>query len=297
MAERGRLIDGKKVAEEIRAEVKEEVARRKKNGRSPGLALVLVGENPASKVYVNMKEKACQETGIRSLIERLPADISQQELIHKVMEINNNDDYHGLLVQSPLPEGLDEDEIVRTVDPKKDVDGFHPYNVGMLALGTPSFVPCTPLGTVELLQRYNISTQGKHVVVIGRSHIVGMPTSLLLVRKAKEANATVTICHSRTQNLPEITRSADILIAAIGSPEFVTADMVKEDAVVIDVGMNRVDDASRKRGYRLTGDVDFENVRKKTSWITPVPGGVGPMTVALLLRNTLLAEERLFQSR
>jgi methylenetetrahydrofolate dehydrogenase (NADP+) / methenyltetrahydrofolate cyclohydrolase len=285
------IIDGKAVAAAIREEVKVEVAKRAEQGRQPGLALILVGEDPASRVYVNMKEKACEQTGMASLIERMPADTTQADLLAKVREINEDDRYNGLLVQSPLPDGLDEDEVVRAIDPMKDVDGFHPQNVGLLALNQPRFVPCTPLGVMELLERYGIDPSGKHAVVLGRSHLVGMPMSLLLMRKAKGANATVTVCHSRTKNMAEITRQADILIAAIGQAGFVTADMVKEGAVVIDVGINRVDDASKKRGYRLVGDVDYEAVRPKTSAITPVPGGVGPMTVALLLKNTLLAEE------
>ncbi len=285
------IIDGKAVAGTIREEIRIEVAKRAEQGRQPGLALVLVGDDPASKVYVNMKRKACEQTGMASLIERMPADSSQEDVLAKVREINEDDRYNGLLVQSPLPKGLDEDEVVRAIDPLKDVDGFHPTNVGLLALNQPRFVPCTPLGVLELLDRYGIDPSGKQAVVLGRSHLVGMPMSLLLMRKAKGANATVTVCHSRTQNMAEITRQADILIAAIGQAKFVTADMVKEGAAVIDVGINRIEDASRKSGYRLVGDVDYEAVRPKTSAITPVPGGVGPMTVALLLKNTLLAEE------
>ncbi|MBD3167317.1 bifunctional methylenetetrahydrofolate dehydrogenase/methenyltetrahydrofolate cyclohydrolase FolD [bacterium] len=291
MTERGQKLDGKVVSAKIREEITREVHKRAKEGRKPGLALVLVGDDPASKVYVNMKQKACEETGILSRIDRMPADSTQEQVLQRVREINADPDYHGLLVQSPLPDALDEDEVVRAIKPEKDVDGFHPYNVGLLALNQPLFIPCTPLGIIEILKHYELDPSGKNVVVIGRSHLVGMPVSLLLARKAEWANATVTICHSRTQNIGEITRSADILIVAIGSAEFVTAEMVKEDAVVIDVGMNRVDDASKKRGYRLVGDVAYSEVREKASWITPVPGGVGPMTVALLLKNTLLAEE------
>lgn len=291
MSDRGQIIDGKAVAAAIRKEVAERVAELKKENRTPGLALILVGEDPASKVYVGMKEKACAEIGMRSLIERMPADSTQEEVLAKVDEINNNPDYHGLLVQSPVPKHLDEDEIVYAVDPKKDVDGFHPYNLGRLALNKPTFVACTPTGVIELMNRYDIDPSGKRVVVLGRSHIVGMPMALLLARKAEMANATVTICHSRTKDLPSVTREADILIAAIGVSEFVKADMVKDGAVVIDVGMNRVDDPTKKRGYRLTGDVAFKEVAEKASWITPVPGGVGPMTVALLLKNTIKAEE------
>lgn len=291
MPEAGKLIDGKAIAAEIRREIREEVSRRVALGRTPGLAVIVVGDNPASKVYVNMKKKACEEAGMNGKIVRLPAGISQEELLQEVSSLNRDPKWHGFLVQSPLPDGLDEDEVVRAIDPMKDVDGFHPYNVGLLAAGEPRFVPCTPLGVMELLERCQVDPAGKHAVIIGRSHIVGLPMSLLLVRKAKGANATVTICHSRTQNLPEITRQADILVAAIGRANFVTPEMIKPGAVVIDVGINRLEDPSKKSGYRLVGDVDFQNVREKTSWITPVPGGVGPMTVALLLKNTLLAEE------
>lgn len=286
-----KIIDGKQVAAKLRAEVKDEVAQRAHQGRQPGLALILVGDDPASKVYVNMKKKACEETGMRSLIERMPADTTQEDLLAKVREINEDDRYNGLLVQSPLPKGLDEDEVVRAIDPLKDVDGFHPYNVGLLGLNQPRFVPCTPLGVLELLDHYGVDPSGKNAVILGRSHLVGTPMALLLMRKAKGGNATVTVCHSRTIDMADHTRKADILIAAIGQPEFVKGDMVKDDAVVIDVGINRVEDPSAKRGYRLVGDVDYEDVLPRASLITPVPGGVGPMTVALLLKNTLLAEE------
>jgi len=291
------LIDGKAVAAQIREEIRVEVEKRAKEGRKPGLAFVLVGEDPASKVYVNMKKKACEETGIESLIVRMPADTDQETLLAKVDEINNDDRYHGFLVQSPIPKHLDEEEVVRAMDPVKDVDGFHPYNMGLLALNQPTFVPCTPTGVIELLDRYDIDPSGKDVVVLGRSHIVGMPMALLLARKAKGANATVTICHSRTKNLAEKTRNADILIAAIGVPEFVKGDMVGDGAVVIDVGVNRVEDPSKKKGYRLTGDVAFDEVAPKAKLITPVPGGVGPMTIALLLKSTLLAEEMQYKAK
>ncbi|MBZ0266402.1 bifunctional methylenetetrahydrofolate dehydrogenase/methenyltetrahydrofolate cyclohydrolase FolD [bacterium] len=291
------LIDGKSVATDIRQEVKDAVEKRLNAGRQPGLALILVGEDAASKVYVNMKKKACEEVGMRSLIERMPAETTQTELMAKVEEINNNPDYNGLLVQSPLPDGLDEDAVVRAINPMKDVDGFHPQNVGLLTLGQRRFVPCTPLGVFELLERYNVDPSGKHAVVVGRSHLVGMPMALLLSQKARGGNATTTICHSRTKDLGAMTRQADILVAAIGRPEMITADMVKEGAVVIDVGVNRVEDSTKKRGYRLTGDVAFDEVQPKASLITPVPGGVGPMTVALLLKNTLLAEEYQFAAK
>jgi methylenetetrahydrofolate dehydrogenase (NADP+)/methenyltetrahydrofolate cyclohydrolase len=296
MADGGRLIDGKVVSTSIFDEVKARVAELAKEGRRPGLALILVGDDPGSQVYVNMKHKRCEETGILSVIERMPADVSQEELLAKVHEFNEDDRFHGLLVQSPLPAGLDEDEVVRAIDPAKDVDGFHPVSVGLLALNQPRFVACTPKGIVELLDRYDVDPSGKHAVVVGRSHIVGTPMTLLMMRKAKGGNATVTVCHSRTANLAEHTKRADILIAAIGRPEFISGDMVKDGAVVIDVGMNRVEDASRKRGYRLTGDVDFETVAPRASLITPVPGGVGPMTVAMLLSNTVMAEELIHEA-
>ncbi len=290
-------IDGKALAAKIREQVRREVEERLRVGRKPGIALILVGDDPASRVYVNMKQKACEETGIHSHIERMSAETSQQELLAKVEQFNNDDSFHALLVQSPLPKGLDEDAVVRAIDPLKDVDGFHPYNVGLLALNQPRFVPCTPLGVIEMLKEYHIDTNGKDVVVLGRSHIVGMPMALLLARKAEHANATVTICHSRTRNLAQHLRRADILIAAIGQPEFVKKDMIKEGAVVIDVGMNRVDDPAKKRGYRLTGDVDFAEVEPRASMITPVPGGVGPMTVALLMKNTLLGEQLAWEAQ
>lgn len=296
MADTDNRMDGKLVSAKIRQQVKEQVSLRAEQGRQPGLALILVGEDPASKVYVNMKKKACEEVGMLSQITRLSADATQEQVLAKVHEVNEDDRFHGLLVQSPLPEGLDEDEVVRAIDPAKDVDGFHPVNVGLLALNQPRFVPCTPLGVMEMLDHYGVDPSGKHVVIIGRSHLVGMPQMLLLSRKAKGANATVTLCHSRTVGLAEHTRRADILVAAIGMAEFVKGDMVKDGAVVIDVGINRVDDATKKRGYRLVGDVAFEEVEPKASLITPVPGGVGPMTVALLLRNTLLAEDLIWQA-
>jgi len=289
------LIDGKAVAAALFDEIREEVARRARQGRRPGLALILVGEDPGSETYVRMKQKRCEETGILSVIERMPADTAQEALLARVRDFNGDPRFHGLLVQSPLPKGLDESEIVSAIDPEKDVDGFHPVNVGLLALNQPRYVACTPTGIIELLDRYGVEPSGKHAVVVGRSHIVGTPMALLLMRKAEGGNATVTVCHSRTKDLASFTRQADILIAAIGSPEFIKGDMVKEGAVVIDVGMNRVEDASKKKGYRLTGDVQFSEAAKRASLITPVPGGVGPMTVAILLRNTLAAEERSHQ--
>lgn len=297
MSDLPNLMDGKKIADAMRAEIGEEVAKRAKEGRQPGLAVILVGDDPASSIYVGTKEKACQEAGILSLVERMPADIDQQTLLNKVREINEDDRFHGLLVQSPLPKHLDEEEVVRAIDPRKDVDGFHPFNLGLLALNQPRFVACTPLGVMEMLERYDVDPSGKHAVVLGRSHIVGTPMALLLQRKAKGANATVTVCHSRTQDIASHTRKADILVAAIGQANFVKEDMVKEGAVVIDVGINRVEDATKKKGYRIVGDVDFAAVQPKASLITPVPGGVGRMTIALLLKNTLLAEELIHNSK
>jgi len=285
------LIDGKAVSKSIFEEVGTEVEKRAEQGRRPGLALILVGDDPGSQVYVNMKHKRCEETGILSTIERMPATSTQEEILAKVRQFNEDDRFHGLLVQSPLPDGLDEDEVVNAINPLKDVDGFHPVNVGLLALNQPRFVACTPTGVIELMERYGVDPAGKHVVIVGRSHLVGMPMSLLLSRKAKNGNATVTLCHSRTPDLGYHTRQADILIAAIGSPEFIKGDMVKKGAVVIDVGINRVEDATKKSGYRLVGDVEFEVAEERASLITPVPGGVGPMTVAMLLKATLMAEE------
>ncbi|MCB2198099.1 bifunctional methylenetetrahydrofolate dehydrogenase/methenyltetrahydrofolate cyclohydrolase FolD [bacterium] len=297
MSDLPNLMDGKKIADAMRAEIGDEVALRAKEGRQPGLAVILVGDDPASNIYVGTKEKACQAAGILSFVERMPADIDQQTLLNKVREINEDDRFHGLLVQSPLPKHLDEEEVVRAIDPRKDVDGFHPFNLGLLALNQPRFVACTPLGVMEMLERYNVDPSGKHAVVLGRSHIVGTPMALLLQRKAKGANATVTICHSRTQDIASYTRQADILVAAIGQANFVKEEMVKDGAVVIDVGINRVEDATKKKGYRIVGDVDFAAVQPKASLITPVPGGVGRMTIALLLKNTLLAEELIHNSK
>jgi methylenetetrahydrofolate dehydrogenase (NADP+)/methenyltetrahydrofolate cyclohydrolase len=285
-----RLIEGKKIAADIRAEIKEDTERRRAEGKTvPGLVVILVGDDPASHAYVRGKGKACEEIGYLSKIETRPASITQEELLDLVNAYNNDDDYHGILVQMPLPDHIDEKTVIHAVDPKKDVDGFHPINVGNLMIGDDALAPCTPSGIQELLARYDIPTKGKHLVVVGRSNIVGKPTAALMVQKKERANAIVTVCHSAAEDLAAITRSADILVAAIGRAEFVTADMVKEGAVVIDVGMNRVEDASKKRGYRLTGDVDFENVSKKASYITPVPGGVGPMTIAMLMSNTMKA--------
>ncbi|HUI06708.1 MAG TPA: bifunctional methylenetetrahydrofolate dehydrogenase/methenyltetrahydrofolate cyclohydrolase FolD [Verrucomicrobiae bacterium] len=286
-----KLIDGKAIAEQINAETAAEIARLKSEKRpTPGLATILVGDNPASASYVAMKDKMCARLGLHSERINLPASTSQGELLAIIDDLNFKREIHGILVQSPLPKQISEDTIFSAVDPGKDVDGFHPLNVGKLALGDPTgFVPCTPAGVHELLIRSGVKLDGAHVVVLGRSRIVGRPLSLILSQKAPNANATVTVCHSRSKNLVEICRSADVLIAAIGSPRFVKADMVRESAVVIDVGINRVDDKTEEKGYRLVGDVDFEAVAAKASLITPVPGGVGPMTIALLMRNTVRA--------
>lgn len=282
------LIDGKEVAASVRVRLSGEIEELKKQGKTPGLAVVLVGEDPASQVYVASKVKACAELGLYSQKWALPADTTQEELVELIHKLNADDRIHGILVQSPPPPHIDEEAVILNIDPRKDVDGFHPANVAKLVLEDESgFVPCTPMGCMELLKAYGIETAGKHAVVIGRSMIVGKPMANLLV--AKNANATVTIAHSRTQNLPELCRSADIIVAAVGRPEMVTADYVKEGAVVLDVGINRIADASRPRGYRIVGDVNFEAVKEKCSYITPVPGGVGPMTISMLMANTVKA--------
>ncbi|MGA7721888.1 MAG: bifunctional methylenetetrahydrofolate dehydrogenase/methenyltetrahydrofolate cyclohydrolase FolD [Ignavibacteriaceae bacterium] len=284
------LIDGKKIAAEIKVELKQVVAELIKNGKNvPGLVTILVGENPASESYVKSKAKSCLETGMRSKIEKLSADTSEEELLNLVEKYNNDKDFHGILVQLPVPKHINEDKIIDAISPQKDVDGFHPVSVGNLVIGKDTFAPCTPAGIQELLIRYGIETKGKHVVVIGRSNLVGKPIANIMLQKKEGANAVVTICHSAAKNLAQYTVQADILIAAIGSPHFVKADMVKEGVVVIDVGINRVEDATKPKGYRIVGDVDFETVAPKSSYITPVPGGVGLMTVAMLLKNTYKA--------
>lgn len=284
------LIDGKILANTIKEEMAESVNQIKASGkRAPHLAAVLVGEDPASQAYVRNKVRSCERVGFESTLVKKPADISQEELLRIVDQLNKDKNIDGFIVQLPLPDHIDENVVTLAIDPRKDVDGFHPVNFGRMAQGLPCYVPATPFGILQMLERTNISTEGKEVVVIGRSNIVGTPISILLSRKAKYGNATVTLCHSRTKDLPAHARRADIIIAAIGRPNFVTADMVKQGAVVIDVGINRVDDASRKRGYRLVGDVDFDAVSPKASYITPVPGGVGQLTVVALLLNTLKA--------
>ena len=285
-----KLLDGAALAQEIRAEIAVDVADLKAtHGVTPGLAVVLVGDDPASAVYVRNKQKAAAEAGMVAEDHKMSAATSQTELMRKIEELSANDSVHGMLVQMPLPPHLDEVSAIDALDPTKDVDGLHPENAGRLVAGRPRFIPATPAGIQQILVRNGHDPSGKHVVVCGRSEIVGKPVSVLLVQKQDGANATVTICHSRTRNLPEVTRQADILIAAIGQPQFVTANMVKEGVVVIDVGVNRVDAPERKRGYRLIGDVDFGGVSEKASAITPVPGGVGPMTIAMLLGNTVKA--------
>ncbi|MBU8932738.1 MAG: bifunctional methylenetetrahydrofolate dehydrogenase/methenyltetrahydrofolate cyclohydrolase FolD [candidate division Zixibacteria bacterium] len=287
------LIDGKEVARLTRKTLKARIAALKEVGITPGLAAVLVGDDPASATYVRSKERACEKLGMYSEVIRKPANLQQDELVAIVRGLNDNEKIHGILVQSPLPSHMDELSVTLTIRPEKDVDGFHPHNVGMMLLGRPGLLPCTPHGIINLLAHYEINPSGKEVVVVGRSNIVGKPVAAILVQKADMANATVTIAHSRTKNLGEVTRRADILIAAIGRPDTITADMIKEGAVVIDVGVNRVEDASAKRGYRLTGDVDFAPCFEKASFITPVPGGVGPMTIAMLMSNTVTGAELL----
>ena len=284
------LIDGKKTANIIKGEIADVVLELKKKGkRQPHLAALLVGHDAASETYVNAKVKACNKVGFNSTLIELPEDITEEQLLHEVVLLNNDKEIDGYIVQLPLPEHIDEQKIIMAIDPKKDVDGFHPVNIGKMVLELPALLPATPYGIIELLERYTIETSGKHVVVIGRSHIVGRPISILLSQKREVGDATVTLCHSRTQDLKSHTLKADIIIVALGIPEFLTADMVSEHTVIIDVGIHRVKDSSRKTGYRLTGDVAFEEVSKKASFITPVPGGVGPMTIAMLLKNTLLA--------
>ncbi|QKJ99327.1 MAG: bifunctional methylenetetrahydrofolate dehydrogenase/methenyltetrahydrofolate cyclohydrolase FolD [Ignavibacteriota bacterium] len=284
------LIDGKKVAADIRNELKEKVSKLKAEGKNiPGLVAIIVGDDPASHIYVSSKGKACEEIGMRTKTEKLPADISEEKLLELIKSYNGNNDFHGILVQLPLPKHINEDKIIETISSKKDVDGFHPISVGNLVIGKDTSASCTPAGIQELLIRYNIETKGKHVVVVGRSNIVGKPIANIMLQKAEGANSIVTIVHSAAKDISYYTKQADILIAAIGKAEMIKADMVKEGVVVVDVGINRIDDPSKSKGYRIVGDVDFENVSKKSSYITPVPGGVGPMTIAMLLSNTFKA--------
>ncbi|MBT9392419.1 bifunctional 5,10-methylene-tetrahydrofolate dehydrogenase/5,10-methylene-tetrahydrofolate cyclohydrolase [Hymenobacter sp. NST-14] len=285
-----RLIDGKQTAEAIKAEIAAEVIQRKATGhKTPHLAAILVGHDGGSETYVRNKVLACERVGFESTLLRFEDSITEAELLAKVAELNEDDRIDGFIVQLPLPRHIDTNKVIEAVRPEKDVDGFHPMNIGRMVAGLPALLPATPSGIVELLRRYELPTDGKHCVVIGRSNIVGTPVSILLAKNLEPGNCTVTLCHSRTRNLADITRTADILVAALGRPEFVTADMVKPGAVVIDVGTTRVADADKKSGWALKGDVDFAAVAPLTSYITPVPGGVGPMTIAMLLLNTLRA--------
>jgi methylenetetrahydrofolate dehydrogenase (NADP+)/methenyltetrahydrofolate cyclohydrolase len=285
-----KLIDGRAIAEKVYVDLRREIAELKAKYITPGLAVVLVGDDPSSRAYVRSKDKMCRELGLHSLKLELPESTTQTELLNRVEELNADSDIHGILVQSPPPPHIDEAAIIRALDPRKDVDGFHPENVAKLVLDDPSgFVPCTPLGVQRLLIESKININGSHVVILGRSMIVGKPLALLLMQKNEKANATVTVVHSRSRDLAEISRSADIIIAAIGRAGFVKADHVREGAVVIDVGINRVEDAASERGYRLVGDAAFDEVSKRASAITPVPGGVGPMTIAMLMSNTVKA--------
>ncbi len=286
------IIDGKQVAADMRAELKAEVAKLKEQGIVPGLAVVLVGEDPASKSYVTAKERACEEMGIYSNDNRLDANTSQENLMALVEKLNNDPKINGILVQLPLPKGLNEAQVLLAIDPAKDVDGFHPMNVGKMVVGEKTFLPCTPHGVLQLLMRSGVTIEGAEAVIVGRSNIVGKPLANMLIQKNPTGNATVTVCHTRTKDLTYHTKRADIVIAAAGRPNTVTADMVKDGVVVIDVGVNRVEDATKKRGYRLVGDVDFEAIKEKASFITPVPGGVGPMTITMLLFNTVESAKR-----
>jgi len=284
------ILDGKKVAEQIKTELKEKVDKLiAENKKVPGLVTIMVGDNPASHSYVNSKSKSSTAIGMLSKVEKLPAETTEDELIELVEKYNYDKNYHGILVQLPLPKHINEDRVIMAINPDKDVDGFHPISVGKLVIGQDTFLPCTPAGIQELFKRYNIETTGKHVVVVGRSNIVGKPITNIMFQKKQWANSIVTICHTAANDLSVYTKQADILIAAIGQPNFIKADMVKDGVVVIDVGINRVEDANLPKGYRIVGDVDFENVAPKSSYITPVPGGVGLLTVAMLLSNTYKA--------
>ena len=287
------LLDGKKVSNDIKDEIAEQVKKMKARGEKvPHLAAVIVGNDGASLTYVASKVKACERVGFDSTMVRMPNTTSEIELLDKIEELNENPDIDGFIIQLPLPKQINTQKVLLAVNPDKDVDGFHPTNFGKMALDMSTFIPATPFGILELLDRYGVETQGKHTVVIGRSHIVGRPMSILMGRKGFPGNSTVTLTHSHTKNINQITSQADIIISALGVPKFLKAEMIKDDAVIIDVGITRVNDDTTEKGYYITGDVDFENVSKKASYITPVPGGVGPMTIAMLLKNTLLARER-----
>ncbi len=291
------LIDGKATASRIRDELKEKAALLTRRGMKPGLAVVLIGDDPASRSYVTAKEKACEEMGLYSRDIRKPADTTEEQLLSIIDGLNEDPAIHGILVQLPLPAHIDSDRVIERINPLKDVDGFHPVSVGKMMLGQETFLPCTPHGIIKLLEEKEIPTSGAEIVVVGRSNIVGKPIANMLLQKGNPGNATVTVCHTGTRNLKEHTLRADILIAAAGRPAMITADMVREGAVVIDVGVNRVPDDTKKRGYRLAGDVDFEGIKDKASFITPVPGGVGPMTITMLLYNTVLSAERALERR
>lgn len=287
------LIDGKLISAQVKQELKEEVEKQKANGgKIPHLAAILVGNNGASETYVASKIRSCEEIGFKSTLIRRDPSITEEELLEVITQLNNDDDVDGFIVQLPLPEHINVEKVIESIEPRKDVDGFHPINIGRMAKGLPAYISATPFGVLELIKRYKIETAGKHCVVVGRSQIVGLPMSILMQRNTYPGNCTVSLVHSRTQNLAAITRQADILIAALGKPEFITADMVKDGAVVIDVGLTRVADASKKSGFALKGDVKFDEVAPKSSYITPVPGGVGLMTVAALMHNTLLSARR-----
>ncbi|MBV7440604.1 bifunctional methylenetetrahydrofolate dehydrogenase/methenyltetrahydrofolate cyclohydrolase FolD [Weeksellaceae bacterium TAE3-ERU29] len=293
-----KILDGVKLSKEIKKNIKEKVSDYiKGQNRAPHLAAVLVGENPASKAYVGMKIKDCEQVGFKSTLCKKDENITEEELLNLINDLNNDKTLDGFIIQLPLPKHIDEEKVLLAIDPKKDADGFHPQNVGRMTLGMETFLPATPYGIMRLLERYEVPTQGKHCVVIGRSNIVGRPISILMSEKNNPGNSTVTLCHSGTKDLEKFTKDADIIIAALGRASFLTAEMVKEGAVIIDVGINRVDDEKEARGYKLVGDVDYENVAEKASFITPVPGGVGPMTRAMLLENTLLAYERFYLNK
>jgi methylenetetrahydrofolate dehydrogenase (NADP+) / methenyltetrahydrofolate cyclohydrolase len=285
------IISGKEISSEIKEELKRRIASLKERGITPGLSVILVGDDPASQVYVRMKGKACDELGLYSETRRYPEDLPEEDLLSVIDELNADPNTHGILVQLPLPDHIDESKVLLRIDPEKDVDGFHPVNVGKMLIGKPGFLPCTPHGIQEMLIKSGNDPEGKHVVIVGRSNIVGKPLASILMQKKEGGNATVTVCHSRTKDLPGMCRQGDIVIAAMGVPEFIKADMVKEGAVVIDVGVNRVDDPAAKKGYRLVGDVDFDAVSEKASAISPVPGGVGPMTIVMLMMNTVISAE------
>jgi len=288
-----KIIDGKATARQMREEIAQGVVELKKEkGITPGLGVILVGDDPASHSYVRAKEKACEKSGIYSDNNCLPAETSEKQLLEMIEKMNSNTKIHGILVQLPLPDRIDEAKVLLAINPEKDVDGFHPVNIGKMVSGQASFLPCTPNGIIQLLKRYEIKTEGAEVVIVGRSNIVGKPLANMLIQKTDAGNATVTVCHTRTKDITAHTRRADIIIAAAGRPNMITADMVKEGAAVIDVGVNRVEDSSKKKGYRLVGDVDFEAVKEKAGFITPVPGGVGPMTITMLLYNTLESARR-----